>query len=89
MKQNQQKIEAEAEKLYPKILISVIGDDLNDNQFIDGNKEKRDIWIAGRSAGLERVEKLENILSRIIGSMALERVERFDLNDEAKQLLNK
>ncbi len=33
--------------------------------------------------------RFKNLISRIVGSMALERVERFDLNEEAKQLLNK
>ncbi len=32
--------------------------------------------------------ELRHLLSKIVGSMALERVERFDLNEEAKQLLN-
>ncbi len=31
---------------------------------------------------------VKDLLSRIVGSMALERVERFDLNEEAKQLID-
>lgn len=33
-------------------------------------------------------DELIECLDKIVGSMALERTERFDLNDKAKQLLN-
>ncbi len=33
--------------------------------------------------------RFKDLVSRIVGSMALERVERFDLNNEAKELLKK
>ena len=35
----------------------------------------------------KRCEEQTDFLSRLVGSMALEAVERFDLNDEAKELL--
>lgn len=56
---------------------------MEDNQYSIVSK-----LIEERNKLIEEKESLISILSRIVGSMSLERVERFDWNNEAKEILN-
>ncbi len=67
--------------------VAVIEHYLNDEKDINILEN----WIETACNNYGKLQEMNNeligILSQIIGSMALERVERFDLNNKAKELL--